>query len=176
MLPKARRKQRARTESHDCQLLPFGGVKLNRGAPKGDIVLWCVESEHFFFSHTCANKPEFRKFKSSSTGVAVAVEAVEGGRRQSREQRLDVHKMKYGAPTLVYQPQHLGGHGCTPGLSWHQACSFSAKTVQNITDCYFNAPLWHLGGWRLFHQFLQPQQLVRWDLLLSHCVPRRATK
>lgn len=31
----------------------------------------------FFFSHTCANKAEFWKFKSGSTGVVVEVEAVE---------------------------------------------------------------------------------------------------
>lgn len=37
-----------------------------------------------------------------------------------------------------------------------------------ITDCPFGVPLWYLRGSRLFHQFLQPQQLVRGDLLLSH--------
>lgn len=47
---------------------------------------------------------------------------------------------------LVYPPQHCAVRGAPGDPAGTERAYFSAKTVQIITDCFFNAPLWYLWG------------------------------
>lgn len=120
-----------------------------------EIRMWICQRNHFpmlydVFSNTCANKTELWK---SNSGLMTHARRSPGRRGHAWN--------TYGVQRRRLTSQQLWS-------SWHWSWSFSAKAVQNITDCPFGVPLWHLRGSRLFHQFLQPQQLVRGDLLLSH--------
>lgn len=100
----------------------------------------------------------------------VVVEGGFGGAVQGAEAGRALDEIWSGKPDLFTRLNTAPSAGAPGDPAGTERAYFSAKTVQIITDCFFNAPLWYLWGRGLFHQFLQPQQLVWWDFAAESLV------